>query len=396
MRAANGRGGALRTGTAGGNETVPSRRTGTAPPGWTRPGLVYVLGQSVTLLVTFLVAHARHHALGTVLRSWDGVHFLHIAAHGYQRTVSSGTDRSIAFFPGYPALVALVHTVVPSYEASGLIVAGAAGIAASYGIARLVPLVLGGATRPGAPLLTVWLFATCPLSIVLEMTYAEGLFCAVAALALVAMLRERWLTAAALTVVAGLVRETAAALCLALIVAVLVRATRPAAPVARGAVAAVLSPAGLVAYLLYANQRTHRTDAWFRAERDGWGAHFDGGRAFARFAYEGLIHATYLLDVITVVVIVTNLVLLWMLVHQRDASWPVVVYAAAVLFTDITSAGIMSSKVRLLLPAFVLLIPLGQALAGQPVRRRLGVLAALTAAATWYSAYGLILYGYAI
>ena len=66
-------------------------------------------------------------------------------------------------------------------------------------------------------------------SIVLSMLYSEGLFCALAIWSLIALVEQRWLTAAGLTVLAGTVRSSALALVAAVTVAArpaLIRALR--------------------------------------------------------------------------------------------------------------------------------------------------------------------------
>ena len=59
--------------------------------------------------------------------------------------------------------------------------------------------------------------------------------------------------------------------------------------------------------------------------------------------------------------------------------WPLLVYTAAVLVTVWASDGQIHSRIRLLVPAFPLLVPVALGLA----RRRTGTAAAVLAAATW-------------
>jgi len=105
--------------------------------------------------------HLIHASLRGLLKSWDGGRYLYIAAHGYPG------DRNILWFPGYPAAIRAVHGIpgVPLGEAA-LIVTIAAGLAAAWGLTRLV-MTLTGNRR--ISLLTTALWAVAPASFVLSM-----------------------------------------------------------------------------------------------------------------------------------------------------------------------------------------------------------------------------------
>lgn len=100
--------------------------------------------------------------------------------------------------------------------AAGLAVTAVAGLATAWG---LVILGLKLTADPRVGLLMVAIWAVAPGSAVLSMVYAEALFCALAVWALIALVGQRWLTAAGLTALAGTVRSTAAALVAAVAVA---------------------------------------------------------------------------------------------------------------------------------------------------------------------------------
>ena len=115
---------------------------------------------------------------------------------------------------------------------------------------------------PRISLLMVAVWAVAPTSTVLEMLYAEALFCALAVWALIALVDRRWLTAAGLTIAAGTVRSTAVALVAAVVVAAaaaLVEAARTQRRIAgwwRPLAAALLAPLGLLGFLAYVAVRT--------------------------------------------------------------------------------------------------------------------------------------------
>jgi hypothetical protein len=243
----------------------------------------------------------------------------------------------------------------------------------------------------------VALFAAAPMSIVLSMTYSEALFCALAIWCLLGLLRRQWLLAGVCSAAAGLVRPTAAALVAAVGLAGLVA-------VARGQdgwrpwVAALAAPSGLVGYLAFVAARTGRWDGWFALQQQGWDSGFDGGRATLRFTGRVLTTAPSVLELITVWLLVGALVLLVLcaLDWWRGPVWPLLVYAVTVLAMDLGSSGVMNSKARLLLPAFVLLLPVAIGLARQRTALLVLTLTGLTGFSAWFGSYALTVWPYAI
>ena len=108
------------------------------------------------------------------------------------------------------------------------------------------------------------------------MPYTEGLFTAFAAWSLWAVLKNRWLTAGAMCVLAGLTRPTATALipvvCLAALVAIVKRRNSW-----RPYVALVIAPLGWLGYIKWVGDRTGRLDGWFHIQGEQWKMSFDGG-----------------------------------------------------------------------------------------------------------------------
>ena len=157
-------------------------------------------------------------------------------------------------------------------------------------------------------------------------------------------------------------------------------------------------PSGLLGYLAFVAARTGRWDGWFALQRQGWNSTFDGGRATLRFTGRVLTTAPSVLEVTTVWLLAGAVMLLVLCVLDwRDSpAWPLLVYAVVVLALDLGSSGVMNSKARLLLPAFVLLLPLAIGLA----RRRPVVLTCtligLAAFSAWFGSYALTIWPYAI
>ncbi|MCA1656092.1 MAG: hypothetical protein LC635_06650 [Pseudonocardiaceae bacterium] len=114
-----------------------------------------------------------------------------------------------------------------------------------------------------------------------------------------------------------------------------------------------------------------------------------------RFSLDALADARSVLEVATVALIVVALALL-VIGIVRKVEWPLLVYSAAVLAMDLTSNGLMNSKARLMVPAFTLLIPVALALARRRPATAVLTLCALAVASSWFGAYALTSWGYAI
>ncbi len=211
------------------------------------------------------------------------------------------------------------------------------------------------------------LWGVYPTAFVQSMAYTETLFTALAAWALYAVLRSRWLPAGALCVLAGLTRPSAAALIAALAItaaATLVREFRAGghlAPVlrrnARLLAGVALAPMGWLAYVVFVAVREGSPFAYFEVQAQ-WGNNIDGGRALAAFiaglplpAALGLCAAFGLLGWLVV-----------LCVRQR-LPLPVLVYTVAIVVISLIGAGYFGSRPRLMMPAFPLLLPPAVALA---------------------------------
>jgi hypothetical protein len=361
------------------------------------PAAVYLLVRGVGVGVLALMAGDR--GLIKELTAWDGSWLLAIARYGYAGVPTDMLDAyghhtdvtAYGFFPGYPGLVAAVGTVV-DLTAAGLIVSLLAGVAGAYGLTALGEQVPGGSRRAG--LLLAALFAAAPMSVVLSMTYTEGLFCALAAWSLVGVLRRNWLLAGLCAAGAGLVRPTATALVASVGLAAL------AAVIAhrdgwRPWVGGLLAPVGLLAYLGWVAVRTGSPDGWYRIQREGWGWYVDGGGATARYVAQVLAGGSQIFDVAVVGAFVASAVLVVVGVAMR-LPWPLLVYGAVSLLTVLTTEGLMNSKLRLLLPAFVLLLPIALGLAKRRPSTAIGVVVAATLASAWFGGYALTIWKYGI
>ncbi|MGI8815083.1 MAG: hypothetical protein ACR2G2_07325 [Pseudonocardia sp.] len=365
------------------------------------PAAVFLGVRAVGLSVLHWMSLVEGRSMDNLLSKWDGRWLLGIAGGGYSDVPPGledafghrSAETPLAFFPGYPGTVGLIRfiTGTPALSA-GLAVSLAAGMFLAYGLATLGELVPGGSRRAG--LLLVTLVAAAPMGIVWSMTYSEGMFCACAVWALVAVLRRNWVLAGMCTALAGTIRPTAAALLLAVGGALLWAAVRRRDGW-RAWVGGLVAPLGLLGYLVWVAWRLGSPSGWFGVQQRGWHSRFDGGRATLAFSHEVLASGRSVFEVGTLAVLAGAAVLLVVCVRTR-VPWPLWVYAAGVLVMDLGSNGLMNSKARLAMPAVTLLVPVALALAKRRPTTAAAVLVAATLASAWFGGYSLTGWSYAI
>ncbi|MEU8708510.1 hypothetical protein [Streptomyces sp. NPDC048565] len=355
----------------------------------------YAAVRAVGLLVFWVSASAAgKDALHLLGGRWDSVWYQRIAENGYGWSVTlpdGGVHSDLAFFPLLPALERGLAMVTPfTVHGAGIAVAWLAGLLAAWGIFAVGARLYG----PRAGVLLAALWGAYPTAFVQSMAYTETLFTALAAWSLYAVLRDRWIAAGALCVLAGLTRPSAAALIAALAltaVAVLVRDWRAGdrrgllRRNARMLLGVCLAPLGWLAYVVFVAVRQGSPLAYFDVQAQ-WGNSIDGGRALAVFiaglplpAALGLCAALGLLGW-----------LVFLCVRQRQPL-PVLVYGVAVVLISLVGSGYFGSRPRLMMPAFPLLLPPAVALAGLRTTVRTGtVVAALAVGSAAYGAWTLL------
>lgn len=366
------------------------------------PAYLVVRGIGVAVLAVFGAVHGR--PIGSLLSKWDGEWMLAIAEYGYRGVPETLTDAqgihsdvtAYAFFPGFPGIVRAV-SALPGISTFGAAVAVnvVAGMIAAAGIARLGMLAvqrMPGAYDPQrAGLILVILFAAGPMSVVLNMTYTEALFCALAAWALVGVLEHRWLLAGSAALLIGLVRPTG----VAVIAVVMVTAALAHRDGPRAWAAVVLAPLGYLGYLWYVAAQTGSVTGWFTVQSQGWDTQLDYGAAAWRFVTDSLTSAQDFASIATTLVILATLgLLVWSLAAR--VPWPVLTYGALVTASILLSSGLMMSRARLLLPAFVLLIPVAALLSRQRTAVAASVLVPVVLVSAWFGAYMLTVFQFAI
>ncbi|MGW0037440.1 hypothetical protein [Gordonia sp. NPDC003376] len=416
----------------------PARRR-TTPDwrSWVAPIAIYLLVRSVGILTLIRFDSLRGRSLRESLSAWDGEWMLAIAEHGYagvpfDLTDARGihtADTALAFFPGYPYLVRAVASlplISPYGAAVGLNVV--LGCVAAVGVARLgelcvramrgrspiVPDTGEGTGTPGRThldpsrvgLFLVALFAATPMSVVLNMAYTEALFCTLSVWALVGVLQRRWLLAGICAALVGTVRPTAVVVIGVVMLAVLLDRFGPGGERRRADdgstrqsvvpwVAFVISPLGYVGYLGYVWTQTGSPTGWFAIQTQGWDTRFDGGVAAFDFVNDMLVNSEGLVPVAVSWIIVVTLVLIAVAVWAR-LPWPVLVYGILVVASIVLASGLMMSRPRLLLPAFVLLVPAAIGLARCRPRAGIALMIPIVIGSAWFGAYMLTVYPHAM
>jgi len=353
------------------------------------PAAIYLAVRLVGVVVLAVLAATHDRALLDVLKSWDGDWYLTIAADGYAPSGAGLVDAAgnftdnttLAFFPGYPMLIALFGGLTATSPLFvGLVLSLVAGVTAAYGITRLA-----GNRRVG--LICVALFASSPMAVTLSMVYSEALFSAFAAWALVGVMERKWWLAATCCVGAGLVRPSAGVLVAIVVLAVI--------PHRRGWWAALVAPLGLAGFLLWVADRTGSLTGWFELQKTGWGTAFDGGRDTGEFVGTVLSSDASLMETANALVVVGAVVLCVVCVVRR-MPWPLVAYGIGLVVMTVGSSGVTYSKMRLLVPAFTLLLPIAYGLAKRRTSTVLAVLTATAVLSGWLGAYALTAWQYVI
>ncbi|MFH9471540.1 hypothetical protein ACH4LT_30360 [Streptomyces clavifer] len=319
---------------------------------------------------------------------WDSVWYQRIAENGYGYTVTlpdGGIHPDLAFFPLLPALERALAALTPlTVQGAGVTVAWVAGLAAAWGIFAVGARLHG--RRAGVVLAVLW--GVYPTAFVQSMAYTETLFTALAAWALYAVLRDRWIVAGTLCVLAGLTRPSAAALIAALAVtaaATLVREYRAGdredllrrnASMLSGV---CLAPLGWLAHVVFVAVRQGGPFAYFEVQAQ-WGNSIDGGRALAAFVLGLPLPAA--LGLCTALALLGWLVFLCVRLRQP---LPLLAYGIAIVVVSLIGSGYFGSRPRLMMPAFPLLLPPALALLRL---RTAGTAAAVTVLALASAGYG--------
>jgi hypothetical protein len=197
-------------------------------------------------------------------QQWDFHHFWGIALYGYGGEPTGVPNE--AFFPGFPALLALGAAVGLPHVAAGLLVSFVAGGVAAVALARLGDL--DGGSGVGRLAVLMWVFA--PPAIFLAAPYTESLFLGFALPAWLCARRGMWAYAGMLAAAACTVRVSGVFLLAALGVHWLTSRERQW----RDVPWLLVSLVPLAAWTAYLRVTTGDWLAWLDAQAQEWNREF--------------------------------------------------------------------------------------------------------------------------
>ncbi|WP_371480936.1 hypothetical protein [Kitasatospora sp. NBC_00315] len=334
-----------------------------------------------------------------VLGSWDGVWYQRIARNGYHPQLialegfphATLYENSAAFFPLYPWSIRIVSacTGLGSHGA-GMLVAVLSSFVAAAGIYAVAARV--GGVRTGVIAAAVW--GLFPGSGVEWAVYSDSLYVALAAWACYCVMTRRWLSAGLLTFTAGLGRPTAAVLVVAVSVAALVALVRRTDGIARPLAAILLTPWGLIGYILWVGHQVGDYAGYFTLQRGAWNRYVDYGAATATTLVDVILghwdgwQVNPVPDLIAVALLITLPGLFVLLLRTRPPL-VLVLYTVLTVAAALGSNQIFDNVSRYLLPAFPLFIGPAHALRRQRWTTLAGLFALPALAAGWYAGYAL-------
>ena len=326
----------------------------------------------------------------TMGTAYDGRWYLKIAQHGYPgRLYQEGQGSRWAFFPGFPAAVRALSAVTRlSLPDAAIVAAFVFGLTSALAIWLAVREVFGARLADRAVLLYVF----CPTAYVLSLAYTEGLFLTAAAGCLFALSRRYWITAALCACAAGLTRNSGIAVVLAVLVVALPGAWRERAW--RPAVAAVIAPLGIAAFMAYGWAMVGTPVAFLSAERFWQGQHFvwfvTPVGALLATLHEGPGGTTFLINAMAGLALILGFAGIWLLdrlsrtlrtaggaIASVPASWWVYTVGALLIAY---SAFFANSIPRYTMAAFPLFVAFAWKLPRSMESAVVGVLACLQAA----------------
>jgi hypothetical protein len=301
----------------------------------------YLASRALVLLAMALVAARYRLGFGYLFREWDSSWYLYIAGHGYPShpvdmtrwLIQSASGLwAVAFFPGFPLLIALLGILGIPLIMAGVAISLAGGFIATLGIYRLGAICLG----PGPGERAALLFCFFPGAVVFSWVYTEGLSLALALACLYFLLRRRWLLAGTLAALAGAVHvDIGVAVVLACAVAAGQAVWRRHER--RALLAPAVAPVGVLSYLLYLKVWTGSWQSWLRSEKAGWRQGVDFGSREIHTLIIDLhqpFDASGLINLGGALMTLVFLVALW----RRPLPAPVLIAALAVLALSFSSS----------------------------------------------------------
>lgn len=361
-------------------------------PDWAIAGLVTAGASLVRFLFLATASNANGQSFSDNLKSWDGAHILEIANNGYfsiDDPSSSEHFQNLRLFPGYPFAVHVTHVITRlPYGFAAVLLSLLLLWALTIGIMKLARRI--GASTTEATVAAI-VATTGPMAIVLNMPFAQVLFIAAALWSLLKALDGKWGQSAALAFVASL--TSPAAICLGLALILTIKPDERKHPLPWTAPAAAVVPTWV--YLSWADSKLRDMGGLLSFGREHWGYELDLGYATVHWTLETLLKGDNIGAFLSAAVILAVPPLMW--VTFKKVPMPVWVLCFGVGLTILLIPGVMHAKPRLFLPLILLLVPLAIAAWRKlEVRSNLALMTAWVIFGSWYSAYMLAPFPWAI
>jgi hypothetical protein len=352
-----------------------ARRTGWARHltrvAW-RPVAILLVSR-VTALIVLELAHPLTHSSSPFhVRGWDSAWFIAAAQHGWPHVVAAHTPTTLAFLPALPTLIRVVHAVLPlTWNGAAYVADFITQIAMVIGFWLLTSDLWGKKTANKATLLLCFF----PGAYVFSLIYAEPLIIASASVCFLALRRRHWALAGLAATLGTLTSPNGFALiaCCAWEAFFAIHERRDW----RSLSAAVLAPAGIVAWFAYLWVTTGSALAWSTTIRKGW----DQSPSLLSFPHLVERAAQYgLKDINSVVAVAGTLVagVLLVVLLRSGAPSVLIVFTVIVLGISFFSRPI-GLHPRFVMVAFPLIMALAYCLKGELYSATLAVSAMLMA-----------------
>lgn len=324
--------------------------------------LLVALAQRLLTAAVVLAVVGRDR-FAAALMSWDAKGYAGIVRDGYHLTDDTSVT-NLAYFPLYPG-AAKALTLLPGVSTGLALIA----LAWAGSVLAAFPIFAIGTHlhSAGRGWLLTLLWGAAPQSVVLVMGYPEGLFTAATAFGLLFVLRRQPLAAALSCVVAGLLRPAALPLVALVVVWALLGAARSSRGRRTGGgpwrwlAAAVVTPLGLGAYLLYVGWRMGHLFGYLTVQTQ-WNLHLKWPWEFVHQISHHLTTANQLvvsIDMYIPIVLAYATLLLLLVGRWREEGYPWVVgYTVLASLFILARSTYFWSEPRQFLPLFPLLLPL--------------------------------------
>lgn len=237
---------------------------------WRVPVLAWLTSRlliAAVMLISLQLNPKRHWF--EVFTQWDSNFYLEIARQGYTWTL--GQASSVAFFPLYPTLMALLHLLIPDLVLCGMVLSFGFFLAALIVLHKLCvhEFNLVVANR------TIWLLAFFPSSLFYGAIYTESLFLFLTVSAFYVARTRQWAWAGLIGLLASSTRINGATLLVPLVIQYLVDVFQnPKKTRVSNALWLLLVPLGLLSHMLFLERHFSDPIAFWTVQstfgRMGW------------------------------------------------------------------------------------------------------------------------------